>query len=171
MKRDQTIHEELIPLLVDRLGVRRYLEFGCHENETVGPVLRRCGTQLAIHAVDIKEPGERLSYVNYHIMRTDEFIRLYAVQYSPFDMVFVDADHSASSVIRDIDGIWPYVADEGLVLMHDTNPATVADTEPGFCGDSWKAAMELTKRGMECVTLPYHPGLTIIRKRCAWGPK
>jgi hypothetical protein len=58
-----------------------------------------------------------------------------------------------------------------LVCFHDSNPELESDTAPGFCGDSWKFAKELTRdKRYECVTLPYHPGLTIVRKRSQWGP-
>ena len=66
--------------------------------------------------------------------------------------------------------IMPHVSHEGLVCLHDTNPETVEDTQPGYCGDSWKFAKNLSVLGYEAVTLPYHPGLTIVRNRRRWGP-
>ncbi|MHC4094401.1 MAG: hypothetical protein ACYSVY_29715 [Planctomycetota bacterium] len=57
------------------------------------------------------------------------------------------------------------------MLLHDTNPATPYDTRPGLCGDAWLVAETLKHRGYEAVTLNYHPGLTIVRKREKWGPE
>ena len=169
MKRDQTLHEELIPLLVDRLGVKSYLELGIYQNDTIGPVVARC-KGLAIHGVDINEPHVRIPGVFYHIMTTSEFISAWASRYAPYDLVFIDADHSAAAASADFLGILKYVSPEGLVLLHDTNPETLADTEPGQCGDSWRLAQIFATAGYECVTLPYHPGLTIYRKRETYGP-
>ena len=169
MNRDQTLHQELIPLLVDRLGVTSYLEFGIYQNDTIGPVVSRC-RNLAIHAVDINEPHVRLSGVFYHIMSTSEFIANHADKYGPYDMVFIDADHCAEAASADFLGIRPYLAPEALVLLHDTNPETMADTDKGACGDSWRLTRIFADVGYEAVTLPYHPGLTIVRNRVSYGP-
>ena len=169
MKQDQTLHEELIPLLVDRLGVTSYLEFGVYQNNTIAPVVARC-RKLAVHAVDICEPHVRVPGVFYHIMSTSEFISAWASRYAPYDFVFIDADHSAESAMADFTGIVPHVSPEGLILLHDTNPETLADTHAGACGDSWKLTGIFRSLEFECVTLPYHPGLTIYRKRETYGP-
>lgn len=172
MRRDQTFHERLIPLLVEGVGARSYLEFGSHDNETIGKVT--CESRFA---VDIK-PNMTVEGVHYFPMSTQDFLARgpngscsIAESFGPFDFVFIDADHSAEAVAKDFSGIWPHVSDEGLVVAHDTNPETVADTDAGLCGDSWVFASLLAMKDHECVTLPYHPGLTIIRKRLRWGPK
>ena len=170
MKRDQTLHEELIPLLVDRMGVQSYLELGIYQNDTIQHIVKRC-RNLAIHGVDVNEPHVRLPGVFYHIMRTDEFIENHAAKYAPFDFVFIDADHNANSASADMVGILKYVADEGLILLHDTNPETLADTDPGACGDSWRLTRIFHDLAYEAVTLPYHPGLTIFRNRVTFGPR
>ncbi len=160
MIRNQTFHEQLIPLLVSGLGCESYLEFGTHENETISKVLcpRRYGVDLNPHEI----PN-----VSYFKMSTQEFIRHQAEKYAPYSFVFVDADHSKEAVRADFFGIWRFVADEGIVVLHDTNPETVADTAPGLCGNAWEFARMLQA---EAVTLNYHPGLTIVRKREHWGP-
>jgi len=112
----------------------------------------------------------------YFRMTTQQFIENHAARLAPFDVVFIDADHSEDAVRKDFDGIWPYVSKEGLILLHDTNPETIKDTEPGLCGNAWLFAQDLfldhnDTPMYEVVTLPYHPGLTIIRKRISWGPE
>jgi len=57
------------------------------------------------------------------------------------------------------------------VALHDTNPENVSDAQPGFCGDAWKFVVYLLGAGFEGMTLPYHPGITLVRKRVSWGPK
>ena len=167
MKRNQTFHERLIPLLVEGIGAESYLEFGTHMNETIGKV--RCPRRIG---VDLNPAWLGMPSVDFYKMTTREFIEKRAEGLAPFDFVFIDADHSAEAVEKDFEGIWPFVAPEGLVCLHDTNPETLADTAPGLCGDSWKFARSLSGYGGdECVTLNYHPGLTIVRKRVSWGPK
>ena len=164
MRRDQTAHERLIPLLVEIVGSRSYLELGTHLNETISKVKceRRYGVD--INAVPC-EGTEMFS------MTTLEFIQTKAEWIAPFDFAFIDASHSLPDVRADFMGILPFVAPEGMIALHDTQPQTVADATPGFCGDAWKFAYGVWITGMECLTLNYHPGLTLIRKRESWeGP-
>jgi len=163
VKRDQTLHERLIPLLVEGIGATTYLELGTFDNATISKV--RCRRRIGVDKRAVRCPD-----VQMFEMRTDRFIENHAKRVAPFDFVFIDADHSAASVEADFHGIWPYVSDEGIVCLHDTNPETEKDTAPGLCGDAWRFAKRLSST-VECVTLPYHPGLTIIRKRVQWGPK
>jgi methyltransferase family protein len=163
MKRDQTFHERLIPLLVEGMGAQSYLELGTHQNETIGKVVCDKRVGVDVNAVDLE--GALMFK-----MTTEEFMAENAAKLAPYDFVFIDANHELSAVRADFLGIMPFVSPEGLVLLHDTNPETVADTASGLCADSWKFAWGLSVAGMEAVTLPFHPGLTIIRKRAAWGP-
>lgn len=161
LKRNQSGHEAFIPMLADLIGAESYLEFGTHLNETIARV--NCPKR---YGVDLN--AALCSGATMFRMTTAEFIANHAAAHAPFDLVFIDADHKRESVQRDFESIWPHVAIDGLVLLHDTNPETIADAADGLCGNAWEFAREY--RG-EAVTLPYHPGLTIIRKRGAWGPK
>lgn len=164
MRRDQTAHETLIPYLVALVGARSYLEFGTHHNETIGRV--RCERRYGVDLAPVDCPGVRM----FH-MTTREFIKREAAALAPFDVCFIDADHSAEAVMEDFMGIMPHMAAEGLILAHDTNPETAADATPGYCGDGWKAAQFIVEGGYEAMVLPYHPGLMIARKRNMWGPR
>jgi len=164
MKRNQTLHEKLIPLIVEGIGARSYLEFGTHLNETISGV--RCEKRYGVDINPIVTPG-----VHVFQMTTAEFIENHAAQHAPFDVVFIDADHSAESVRSDFFGIIDHVSADGLILLHDTNPETVVDTHRDLCGDAWKFAEVLWNDQYEAVTLPYHPGLTIVRLRRGWGPQ
>lgn len=164
MKRNQTFHEILIPLLVEGIGAESYLEFGTHLNETIGKV--KCPLRYGVDTNAIAAHG-----IQAFQMTTTEFIEKYAAENAPYDVVFIDADHTAESARSDFMGIWPFVSPDGLILAHDVNPETVSDTAPGFCGDSWTFAHWLFEsQDYEGVVLPYHPGLLIVRKRSQWGP-
>jgi predicted O-methyltransferase YrrM len=164
MRRLQTFHETLIPLLVEGMGAESYLEFGTYRNDTIGRV--RCHRRYGVDTKPIPCPG-----VEMFAMTTKEFIKRDAALLAPFDFVLIDADHSEAAVRADFFGIIDYVRPEGIVCLHDTNPELLEDTQPGLCGDSWGFARSLYLSGYECVTLPYHPGLTIVRNRKKWGPE
>ena len=163
MKRYQTFHETLIPLLVSGIGAQSYLEFGTEKNATISKV--KCK-----HRYGVDTQPKRIDGIRWFEMTTTQFIGERAGIHGPFDVVFIDADHDADEVQKDFRGIWPHVSDDGLILCHDTNPETEDDTAPGLCGDSWEFAESLWHRGIEAATLPFHPGLTIVRKRNQWGP-
>ena len=163
VRRQQTLHEKLIPLLVKGIGIESYLEFGVNDNQTISRV--KCKRKFGVdHKV------KELKGAKMFAMSTSEFIRKHAASFAPYDMVFIDSDHKPLSVLDDFYGIWPHVTPDGLILLHDTNPQTAKDTRPGFCDEAWKAAREIA-RSYESVTLPYCPGITIVRKRKLWGPE
>lgn len=165
MRRDQTAHESLIPLLVEIIGARCYLELGVYDFTTIRKV-REQNPDCRCIGVDSKRIGYVPPGIEFFHMTTKEFFG--QERGIRPDLVFIDADHNAFSVQDDATWSWEILSGEGLMLLHDTNPETVADTAPGLCGNAWEyaKAMEFS----EAVTLPYHPGLTIIRKRMKWGP-
>ena len=163
LRRDQSAHERLIPLLVEIIGATSYLELGTHQNETISKV-----TCWKRYGVDINAAD--CDGATMFKMSTREFLETVASGLAPFDFVFIDADHAAESVRKDFSQMWPFVSPDGIVCLHDTNPEKQSDATPGLCDDSWKFALYLLGAGHESVTLPYHPGLTIVRKRDKWGP-
>lgn len=166
---DGTFHEDLVAFLAARLRVKSYLELGVGQNETLQKVRRVSNARMV--AVDIASPMRKVPLVHYFIKPVAEFLKNDAKGYAPYDLVFIDADHRYESVKRDFKGVWPFVSEQGLVILHDVWPKNEAATDPGYCGDSWKFAVELQKTH-ECVTLPYHPGLMIVRKakkHLAWN--
>ena len=163
MNRLQTFHEALIPMLVEAVGARTYLELGTGSNETIARV--RCERRIGVDANWVQCPG-----VTQFCMTTDKFIAEHAATHAPYDFCFMDASHRAEQVQKDFEGIWPLISPEGMLLIHDVQPETIADTDPGFCGDAWKFAKELRELGYESLVLNYHPGILLVRKRTTWGP-
>ncbi|MHC4094402.1 MAG: class I SAM-dependent methyltransferase, partial [Planctomycetota bacterium] len=110
---NQTFHEKLIPMLVTGIGARSYLELGTYQNDTIVNV--RCPRKYGVDTKPIKIPG-----VMAFAMLTSEFLhekdrygKTRAERHAPYDVVFIDADHSADAVWRDFTGIWPHVSPEG----------------------------------------------------------
>jgi methyltransferase family protein len=164
VRRDQTAHERLVPLLVELVGAESYLELGTYHNDTISRV--HCPRRYGVDKLAIP-----LANATMFNMSTAEFVARVAPALAPFDFVFIDADHEEQAVREDFFGILPHVSAEGLIVMHDTNPETRTDATAGLCGTAWRFAEDLQVAGWEAVTLPYHPGLTIVRNRVHWGPK
>ena len=165
MKLHQAFHELLIPFLVEHFGYERYLEFGTGSNETIGKV--KCPVRIGVDLHPIECAG-----VSHYAMSTQSFIFNHAQENAPYDFVFIDADHEHAQVLLDFYGIAAYVSERGLVALHDTNPASAGDTVPQASGTAWKAARDIFDSGRhESLTLPYSPGLTLVRKVGVWGPR
>lgn len=88
----------------------------------------------------------------------------------PVDLIFIDADHSASAVRQDVLNFLPWLKEStGLMLLHDTWPPTREHANPSNCGDCYLIKPWLTElskmENLEVCTIPTQYGLTLIRKR------
>lgn len=85
------------------------------------------------------------------------------------DMVFIDACHTEEQCTRDFENIFPYVAEDGLIFLHDTYPYNELFTSPSYCDTAYQSAWKIRnhdfyKYRSELITIPVNPGLTIVRK-------
>ncbi len=78
------------------------------------------------------------------------------------DVVFIDGDHSASQVQKDVINALSVITGDGTVIVHDTIPLEWSDNE--HCGDGYLFIQELRLMhpNMQVWTLPLFPGLTLI---------
>ncbi len=44
-------------------------------------------------------------------------------KYAPYDLAFIDGDHSTDAVYHDLSLLCPYMAQEGIIVLHDVNNA------------------------------------------------
>jgi predicted O-methyltransferase YrrM len=179
----QTMHEYLLPLLARAIHARYYLELGLATGSSFWPVVEQQIKFFGGEAVGV-DTGEvvvRAACARIYQMETDRFFAEIAptLPYQ-FDLVFIDADHRYAQLCRDFEHALGVTRDHGLVCLHDTYPSDVRFTTDGYCADSYRLAAELSLPGsgwasrVEAVTLPFHPGLTIVRKRAqhlAWVPE
>jgi hypothetical protein len=89
----------------------------------------------------------------------------------PISVVFLDGEHTYSTVIKEIDFFLPKLSSGGLIMMHDTLPKLHSDLEAGgaYTGDVYLARQEMEKRSdVQVFTWPYTAlgyGLTMIMKK------
>jgi len=163
-------HVDFIAELARVMRPAVYLELGIFQAEVLNTVAPYAGQAIGL---DIA-PGaaafvRRAPNVRFVCATTDSFVAEMRESGLEIDMLFIDADHSAEAVVRDFDNYFPLVRQQGLILLHDTHPGTAQLTEPGWCGDAYRAVEELQRRsaGFEMMTIPKSPGLTLCRKRTA----
>jgi len=104
---------------------------------------------------------------NAFSMRTDDFSKLWDEDIrKEIDLIFIDADHCKESVWQDFQNFYKWLKpNTGILAMHDSWPPNQLYTDPGRCGDCYKAIANVKRvEGAEVLTLPFQYGLTLVRK-------
>lgn len=161
-------HVDFILHLATIIKPRCYVELGLYQGELFNKMIPYCDT---LHGVDMDETVSKFikksPKVNFYGKSTSDFSKHAKSINLQIDLLFIDADHSYDSVLNDFNSFFPMVRDNGIILIHDSYPKNKSFTSKGYCGDGYKAIEELGEKAdnYEIVTIPIHPGLSIIRKR------
>ena len=145
-----------------------YVELGSYQCELFNRMIPYCDK---LYGVDILESAsihmQKSTKVSFYCNSTQEFAKYAQSKNLQIDMLFIDADHSYESVKNDFEIFFPLVKDNGIILLHDSYPKNINYTDAGYCGDGYKAIAEFSKSqiNFEMMTIPLHPGLTVVRKR------
>lgn len=159
-------HSQFIAYLANIYRPTTYVELGLYEGETITKVLPFA---KQIYGVDMVERPQlqqlnTVSNVNIQYTTTDEFFKTFT---TPIDMAFIDADHNAVSVTKDLTNVLRLLNPGGIICLHDTDPESNSLIDPGFCGDSYKLVDILEKTSdLNIITLPIQEaGLSIVQKK------
>lgn len=150
---------QIIQSLIDYHGFKSYCEIGlgdgknfmainCQKKDGVDPVIPKglesqvtCGT-------------------------SDSFFELIATNY---DLIFLDGNHVASQVERDVINAWKCLNAGGMILMHDIKPHNevmqlVPRQSKQWTGDVWRvwSGLKKTKLNLEYIEEDY--GIGVIKK-------
>lgn len=167
-------HMEFVPLMAELVRLyepETYVEIGTQKGYTFNQIAQMPQVKRAV-AVDIKIQRAVRMYQNNDKVECYEMSSLeFAKQWEdPIDLLFIDGDHRWQSVLADFRALSPYVPHgHGLILLHDTHPASEKLMQEGYCFNAWRAALEIHEatefRDFEIVTLPGpYAGLSIVRK-------
>lgn len=163
-------HIQFIADLARLLKPEVYVELGVHRAELFNQVLphagRLIGVDIDLTSGDFMRTSERARFV---CSTTGAFVEELRENPVLIDLLFIDADHCAESVLQDFRDYFPFVRQHGIILLHDTHPGNAQLIEPGWCGDAYKAieVLQHESGGFEMMTIPVSPGLTLCRKRIA----
>lgn len=161
-------HEDFIVYLASVMKPKVYVELGlyqCKLFNRIEPYTNKLiGVDTSAEAGRYMKKLNKMKFIN---STTTDYAKELKSRPIKIDMLFIDADHSRKSVMQDFNNFFPYVVDHGLILLHDGYPENKKMTDPGYCGDGYKAIEQFSKEtsDFEMCTLPVRPGLTICRKR------
>lgn len=161
-------HEDFIVTLAAQLRPKIYVELGLYRCELFNKIIPYAdyliGVNVSADAEKWMHNSQKTTFLN---LSTDEFANALGSHPILIDLLFIDADHSKESVLSDFWNFFPYVKDDGVILLHDTYPKNQHYTDKGLCGDAYRAIDQLKEHSseFELMTVPIPPGLTIVRKR------
>lgn len=157
-------HVSLLTFFATWIKPRHYLELGVRGGASFIPVAKLCEKATG---VDVVAPSYTLSpNMDIRVQTTDAFFAELD-QATVFDMVFIDADHSHEQSLADFINVKDRVMDDGFIFLHDTYPINSRMMSKGLCHDCYKTALFIKQNlcsQFEIVTLPFSPGLTVIKK-------
>ena len=134
---------------------KSYLEIGCDDNQLFSKI-----------EIPQKIGVDPVSGGNFR-GKSDDF---FSTNEKKFDLVFIDGLHEYQQVKKDILNSIKYLNDEGVILIHDCLPDSMAkQAVPRYKlqwnGDVWKAIVDLRQNAdLEIFTCEIDQGIGIIKK-------
>jgi hypothetical protein len=146
---------DLIDYLISKYGYRDYLEIGCDKDQLFSKINLQNKTGV--------DP-----YSGGNIRQTsDDF---FLTNNKTFDLVFIDGLHTYDQVKRDILNSVKFLNDDGIILVHDCLPDTMAKQavpryKMQWNGDVWKAIVDLRQDpDLDVYTCEMDQGIGVIKK-------
>ena len=157
-------HISFLENIASWIKPERYLELGVRSGSSFVRISGHCKEAWG---VDLVEPNFQVpDNGKIYIESTDSFFRGLEPDVL-FDMVFIDADHSHEQSLKDFLNVKDRVIYDGFVFLHDTYPYDEGMTIPTLSDKAYKTALWIKSnliKDWECVTLPFNPGLTILKR-------
>jgi len=146
---------DLIKDIINLKGYKSYLELGCDDDHSFDKI-----------KIDYKIGVDPYSGGNFK--GTSDFF--FSQNKRKFDCIFIDGLHEYKQVCKDIQNSLDCLEDNGIILLHDSLPATIhQQAVPRYKiiwnGDVWKAVVNFrTKLDCDIVTCKIDHGVSVVRK-------
>lgn len=106
-------------------------------------VAKLCDTDII--SVDIQDSSTVTDMENWHFVQSDdisfagEFERWCDTKniHSNIDLLFIDTSHEYEHTVQEIKSWFPFLADESVVIFHDTNLTNIYQRQDGSIGRAW----------------------------------
>ena len=146
---------DMIEYLIKKNNYKKYLEIGCDQNQ----LFSRINIQNKVGVDPASGGNVRETSDNFFEKNKDMF-----------DIIFIDGLHIYEQVKKDILNSIKYLNDEGVILIHDCLPDSMAKQavpryKMQWNGDVWKAIVDLRQNtDLEIFTCEIDQGIGIIKK-------
>lgn len=161
-----------IKSIIHKLGCKNYLEIGLSENPLAPYRLIPIKNKTSVDMNPKTNPD--------YCMSSDEFfhnVREGKADFSvnhKWDAIFIDGDHFAEQVYKDLCNAFEHLSDDGVIFMHDSLPwhyymtiESAIDNRGATCQDAWKVIEYCLKEREDmhvCTIEENGGGLGIITK-------
>ena len=147
---------DMINYFIKKMNYKHYLEIGCDKNQIFSKIF-----------LENKIGVDPVSGGNIRLT-SDQFFKKNSRK---FDIIFIDGLHEYLQVKRDILNSIECLNDNGIILVHDCLPESLAkQAVPRFKmlwnGNVWKAIVDLRReKNLEIFTCEVDQGIGIIQKK------
>ena len=193
----------IIQAAINRLRAETYVEIGVDSGECfwrvdakrkiavdpiMQPAFRSTFKGLHVRAGDETPPRESLALANsvFFEMTSDNAFTRHATVFAeqPIDVVLIDGLHTYEQSLKDVQHCLNYLRPEGVIVMHDCNPASEAMAVPApsfeaaeklgvpgwnsqWSGDVWKTIVHLRscRDDLQVFVLDCDLGVGIVSRR------
>lgn len=145
----------LLNILIEKYGYKSYLEIGLGNPDNN---FNHINIQSKASVDPEGEPTYKIT--------SDEFFK---VNKQTYDIIFIDGLHLHKQVLRDIDNSLKILNENGIIIIHDTNPKYEKDQQVPrmyirWTGDVWKAFVQLrmTREDLTMETVDIETGCSLI---------
>lgn len=157
-------HISFISFLAEWIRPEHYLELGVRHGDNFKNISSKSkkSTGVDLMPVEFEIPKN----ANMYLGSTDDFFNSLDTNES-FDLIFIDADHSHYQSLKDFKNAQKFLIEDGFIILHDTYPLNEEYLDSNYCNDVYKTAHFIKKYlsdDFEVITLPFHPGLTLVKK-------
>lgn len=161
MRKDINHHTQLLNYLIERYGLKSYLEIGV-QNPANNFDKINCKYKEGVDP-EIKRRGDLFD------MTSDKYFD-FIPEHRFFDLIFIDGDHTKEQVKRDFENSLRCLNQNGFIVIHDTLPLNEQGTRvpretKQWWGDVYKFAFELNLYpGIDFCTYDFDNGCTVVWK-------
>jgi hypothetical protein len=131
---DKSLHDYLRGVAIQP-GVRRYLEVGCRDGDSLRQIVANSAVLERIVVCDMWGPlyggtgrGNHdhidamlnaFAFTGHRLFLDGDSKELVPTIHDEFDLVLVDGDHSPAGALADLTHCWPLVEPGGQLVFHD----------------------------------------------------
>ncbi len=161
LEQELTTRTDIINYCIEKYNFEKYLEIGCHDNETFDQI--KCRYKVGVDPVQ----GGTLR------MTSDDYFRL---SQDKFDIIFIDGLHFCEQVYKDVRSSLKCLNPNGIIVLHDCMPKEEAHQMRNpvdyiWNGDVWKAYVLFRKDlNLDAVVASFDHGVGIIKSRTNTQP-
>jgi predicted O-methyltransferase YrrM len=158
-------HISFLEMMAKWIKPENYLELGVRDSKCFKVIskyaIKSTGVDMQPLHTEFKKN------MSFYLGSTDQYFESIKDTNIQFDFVFIDADHSHEQSLKDFMNVSKHIVEDGFIFLHDTYPYDPVMLSPDLCNDAYQTPLFIKQnliRDFEVITLPFNPGLTIIKK-------